>query len=86
MFDTSPHEFSIIPKHLTDGLIDYGKNRHIQGGFLMACLENNFMEAVCRADGDSREVIVEIAKFIYNELPHECHGSPEKVKEWLKAA
>jgi len=53
------------------------------GGFLRACLENDFMEAVGRADDDNIRVLCKICSYIYNEIPSPCHGSPEKVQAWL---
>ena len=59
---------------------------HIEtGGFLRAVLENNLMEAVARADDNNIKVLREICQYVHMGLPSECHGSPEKVKEWLNA-
>lgn len=52
------------------------------GGFLAACLANDFTAAVCRADDESLACIRPIAKFIQNELPSECHGDKAKVQMW----
>lgn len=53
------------------------------GGFLRACLENDLLGAMGRADLTSRMNLFEICAFIYNEIPSTCHGSPDKVKTWL---
>jgi hypothetical protein len=55
------------------------------GGFLTAVLENNFLEAFSRADSSNTERMSDIASFVYNELPIECHGSPEKVTKWRES-
>lgn len=54
------------------------------GGFLNACLENNFMEAVSRADHYNRQRLPLIAEYIYNYIPHSCHGSREVVVRWME--
>lgn len=63
-------------------LRDYADNGIPTGGFLKACLANDFMEAVGRADEDNIKVLPLIAAYIYNEIPGDCHGSYEKVKAW----
>ena len=60
---------------------DYGRP---VGDFLTACLENDLMEALGRADDDNRKVIFEICMYIHWEIPAICHGSKEAVRKWLK--
>lgn len=55
------------------------------GGFLRAVLENDFMRAVGGADNDNLCCLLEIRDFILGNLPMECYGSKEKVKDWLAA-
>ncbi len=55
------------------------------GPFLQAVLSNNLVGACARADNDNIRVIPEIVKYVYNEIPGSCWGSPEKVKAWLEA-
>lgn len=68
-----------------DSIMRYVEHGIPTGGFLMACLENNLMEAMGRADLTSRENLFDICGFIYNEIPTGAHGSPAKVSAWLKA-
>ncbi len=53
------------------------------GGFVTACLENDFGAAACKADGGNYPALRQIAQFIHNDLPTDCHGSREKVTAWL---
>lgn len=72
-----------VPEHLHDGLIRYLAHRIQPGGFLMAVLENDLAGALNRADGTSRAGLVEIGRFLYNDVPQGAWGSPAKVAAWL---
>jgi len=72
-----------IRRDIIEALCRYAYARIPTGHFLCAVLENNLMEAVGRADEDGQRTLPDIARFIYNELPAPCHGSPQKVRTWL---
>lgn len=59
-------------------------DRRPVGGFVTACLENDFGNAACKADHINYPALRRIAQFIHNDLPHDCHGSREAVEAWLK--
>ena len=65
-------------------LREYAEERRPRGDFLTACLSNNLMNAVCRADANNLAQLREIMQYIYCELPSECWGNREKVDKWLK--
>ena len=73
----------MIPERTLDGIKRYVEDRIPPGGFLTAVLENNLKESFSWADKENREVLYEIVRYCYNELPYGCWGSPEKVKKWL---
>ena len=79
-------EYALIRPDIVQALNDYGQHHHGVGDFLVACLKNQFHEAVCRADHTNRHTLPEIAKYMYNELPSQCWGSPEKVTAWLNGS
>lgn len=54
------------------------------GSFLMAVLCNNLFMAVGAADSINQKQIPEICRYIYNETPSACWGSPERVDDWIK--
>lgn len=54
------------------------------GGFLQSVLSNDLTEACVRADDINRYILFDIVKYIYNNLPMNCWGSPEKVQRWLE--
>lgn len=55
------------------------------GGFMFAVLINDFLGAVSRADSFNQKHLHEWARVIYNDVPRQCHGSPELVTAWIKA-
>lgn len=77
-------DVSMIRLDIVESLDQWAASGVPTGDFLRAVLSNNLFEAVCRADDDNIKVIVEICRYIYNELPAGCHGSPEKVKAWAE--
>lgn len=72
-----------VPAHLRGGIARYLVDRHPFGHFLTAVFENNLMEAMGRADNESRAGLFNLCQFIYNDAPSPCHGSREKVAKWL---
>lgn len=77
-------DYSLIPKHMGDGVklyLEYGIH---PGSFLTAVLENNLVESVARADNINRSQIAEWARFLYAEMPRESWGSKEKVDAYIK--
>lgn len=73
----------MIPHRLNAPLFRYVQERIPTGGFLRACLENDLLRASCAADDINAGILRDIMRHIANELPGECWGSREKVKEWL---
>ena len=52
-------------------------------GFVKACLENNLVGAISRADGKNRDALLEIVTYMMWEIPAPIWGSKEKVQEHL---
>lgn len=73
-----------IPSHMIGGIYRYVAHRIEPGSFLMAVMENDFMEALARADEINVNCLKAYGMFIYNYVPSACHGSPEKVAAWLR--
>lgn len=72
-----------VPRHLHRGMRLYAVHHAPTGSFLRACFTNDLQAAVCGADEESREALLQIAWWIWNEAPGPCHGSPEKVAAWV---
>lgn len=71
--------------HLTESLDRYATLGIPCGGFLNSCLENDLNMAVCRADERNRPLLFDICLYIHNDMPSDCHGSPEKVAAWIRS-
>ena len=52
------------------------------GSFLQAVLANDLAKAATRADSANSELLREWALFLLNELPENCWGSWETVRNW----
>jgi len=73
-----------ISDSIKESLERYVEHRIEPGGFLMACLSNNFTEAVSRADMHNILRLRGIMLYMCNEIPMNCWGSPEVVSGYLK--
>lgn len=72
-----------VANHLRDGLANYVISGRPVGGFLRACLENDFTGAMVRAGADIDVAALQsLAKWMFNEAPPRCWGSPGVVKTW----
>ncbi len=72
----------INPK-IIESIRRYADDHCPTGGFLRAVLQNDLKEAIFRADDDNILVLPEIIRYCYNEIPHCCWGSSEKVRAWM---
>jgi len=73
-----------FPKRFFDALERYAVQHVETGGFLRAVLENNLTVAVGVADQETVGELKQIVTFVYNRLPSNCWGTPDKVTAWLK--
>jgi hypothetical protein len=73
-----------IPDYMMEGIKSYTEKHRGVGDFLTAVFENNFCEALSRADGNNLRNIRAYAAYLYNEADQRCWGSKAKVKAWLK--
>lgn len=75
--------FEALPPALQDGVKLYIDHGIEPGSFLRSVLENDLREACARADHINRHRLFEIVQCLWNEIPAECWGSPEKVNRWI---
>jgi len=76
-------EYTGLPEHLRRGMRAYIEEHQPMGHFGTAVLSNDLMNAVLRADGITGPALEDIARWVYNEAPGNCWGSPEAVQRWL---
>lgn len=72
-----------LPANIYDALVDYTINHHEHGGFVMALLRNDLVDAINRADESSYRNLREIVQFMNMYMPASCWGSNEKVRAWI---
>lgn len=78
-------DWSLVPEHIREGIIDYVNSHREQGGFLMSVFRNDLRGAIGRADNFNILELREIVMFLNMNAPAPCWGSPEKVTAWLAA-
>lgn len=61
--------------YLTEGIVP--------GGFGLAVLEHDLVEAVNRADAGNIDNLPAFVHFMNWQMPAASHGSPEKVRRWM---
>lgn len=74
-----------VPSHTQGALERYIVHGIEPGGFLTAVLCNDLMGAMSRADIDNKRAIHDICSWIYNEAPSSCHGSYEKMENYIRS-
>ncbi len=78
-------DYGILPEHMRDGARNYVERGQPAGHFLTAVLENDFVEACCRADPENGAALRTWALWVHNETPHNCHGSRDIVAKWIES-
>lgn len=74
-----------ISKNHAEALDRYIDHHIPTGGFLRACLENDFVEACAMADPMSVHSMQGIALYLKWEMPPLSWGSSEHVDAWIAA-
>lgn len=72
-----------IPEHMWNGLTDYLERGQVPGNFLMAVLQNKFVDAFAHADHINKPRLQDWAFFMYNEMPLNSWGSEAIVLAWI---
>ena len=78
------YDYLKLPEGLQYSMKCYIEKGIRTGGFLTACLENDLLAAVNRADKTNLARLKDVVQWIYNEAPSDCWGSREKVQAWKK--
>ena len=72
-----------IPKSTIETINLYDEKGCEPGSFVYHVLCNNLSSACKTADCHNQNAILEIVKYLYNEIDFMAWGSPKKVKAWL---
>ena len=73
-----------IAADLVEALELYVSDGQVPGSFLEAVLCNDLAQACARADWINMRNIPAFASWLYNEAPHACWGSREKIAAWVE--
>lgn len=76
--------YQMLPENMRGDIRRYIERGIEPGHFLAALLSNDFMEAVGRADDENQRHIITWARFLCNEAPRGCFGSPENYRAWVE--
>jgi len=76
------YNYSKLPEHLQGGMQRYVELGIDGGHFLRAILSNDLQGAVSHADSTNVNLLPEIVRWLYNEVPQGCWGSKENVDNW----
>lgn len=77
--------YSKLPAHMQDTARLYVEKGIPGGSFFTAVVSNDLMGAFGRADDTNAAAMQDWCRWLYNDAPGGCHGSPEHVREWVKA-
>lgn len=69
--------FGALERYLNMGIMP--------GSFMTAVLENNLVEAFSRADIMNSANLKNIIGYVYNHLPSNSWGSPQRVHDYLES-
>lgn len=76
------HDYTRIPDHLRESLVEWVLHARPTGSCLAAILRGDLFDAVARADAMTLYAIPTIASWLWNRCPGPCFGSAKKVEEW----
>lgn len=74
--------YDTLPEYMREPARLYVEEGQLPGGFLMAVLCNNLVEAARRADDTNCRVLLVWAQWLHWELPMDAWGSEEKVRAY----
>ena len=72
-----------IPERMMGAIDRYITKGILPGGFLTAVFSNDLAEACTNADDENLANLPAYVSYLYNEVPSNCWGSPEIVRDWL---
>jgi hypothetical protein len=76
--------YSKLPPHMQNTARLYVEKGIPGGSFFTAVVSNDLMQAFSRADDTNTAAMRDWVMWLYNDAPCWCHGSPERVREWIE--
>jgi hypothetical protein len=73
-----------LPAHMRSGARDYIEKGVHPGAFLAAIIQNNFVDAVGKADSVNIKHLAEWGHWLLWEIPSAAWGSKEKMSFWIQ--
>ena len=83
MYDAT--HYPNVPEYTIEALNNWAQFGLPPGGFIAAVLANDLSDAVDRADQDNEAALVDIVRYVINELPMDCWGTDAKIAAWGEA-
>jgi len=71
-----------IPQHTQGAITRYLEQGYMPGGFLTAVLGNDLVRAVGGADHMNQACLVDIVKWVYNNMPLAARGNESEMMHW----
>lgn len=81
-FPKTDTTYSGLPAQYREGMRRYIEEGILPGFFLVAILSNDLYASVAQCSGPMDDV-KSVVRWIYNEAPSRCWGSPEQVRDWI---
>ena len=81
---TQQPNYNLIPERIMKSLKDYVNEGTPVGDFLFSVLSNDLFRSIGKADSQMLPLLPLLVSYIFWEVPHSCHGSPERIKEWIQ--
>ena len=73
-----------IPDHMLMALMQYRDVGRPGRGFLKALLCNDLMGTLERADNVNVKLLRDYGILLFNNMPRQCFGSPERYRNWVQ--
>lgn len=83
--DAMDINYTSLPAHMQDAMRRYVEHGIQPGSFLTAVLSNDLIDAMRRADDVNLHALPAYGRFLINEAPCGCFGSPETFQAWCKS-
>ena len=82
--NTTDDAYWKIAPHMWESLEAYVYDGRPTGDFLRNVLEDSLSGAAAHADDSNCQCLYEWVKYLHNNVPAACHGSPAKYREWVR--